>query len=218
MKKLIFMTLALVVIFSFNAAAETNLEFDLGAIEVKNISDDPIAAGKLELTTDELNYKDAYDFIEFSSTFSVESSDYDFFSSDLMLYSELSNPNLKDKYIGLGVKHLFIDDSEASAFLKSDISAYAFPIAFKLEEEQGESKIFLTGSAFKGRYNIKVPGEDAESDFSGFSLELGVKFKLKDSDMKLSYKQEDFSFDKDSSIGGSSFEDNYKGLFLGIDF
>ncbi|MFO7819609.1 MAG: hypothetical protein R6V17_05150 [Halanaerobacter sp.] len=218
MKKLIFMTLALVMIFSFNAAAETNLEFDLGSIEVENISDDPVAAGKLEVTTDELNYKDSYDFIEFSSTFSLDDSDYDFFSSDLMLYSEITSPKLDGKYIGLGVKHLFIDDSQVSDSLMGDISTYAFPIAFKVEEEQGESKIFFTGSAFKGRYNIAIPGEDAESDFSGFSLELGVKFELKDSDMKLSYKQEDFSFDEDSSVGLASFDDDYKGLFLGIDF
>ncbi|MBM7557725.1 hypothetical protein [Halanaerobacter jeridensis] len=220
MKKLILMIVILVLIFSVNVSAKTNLEFSMGAIGGENISDDFIPGGQLKIITDKYNYKEVYDFIEFSSNFGSGDSDYNFISSDLILYSQIRDLDLKNKYVGIGVKQLFLDNSQASNFIfDSDITAYGVPLAFKAKENFGQSKLFFIGTIFKGVYNMTVPGEDAASDFNGFSIDLGLKLKMNDLNFKLSYKQEDYSFDRDKDvIGAENFTDDYKGLFLGFYF
>ena len=220
MKKLILITILLVFVFSLPAAAKTNFEFDIGLIEGENITEDYIPGAKITLSTDQYNYNDLYDLLEIHSTFGIDDPDYNFIASDLMLYSAIGGWESDGKYIGIGLKHLFLDNSQASDFIfNSDITAYAVPLSLKLEEEHEKLKTFVTASVFQGVYSMTVPGEDAKSDFNGFSIDLGVKFKLNTLDLKLSYKQENYSFDRDKDVfGATDFEDDYKGLFLGMGF
>ncbi|MGM0502867.1 MAG: hypothetical protein ACQERJ_10075 [Bacillota bacterium] len=220
MKKLILITLTLVVMCSGYVSAETNLEVDFGLIEGQNIDEDTIPGGKMTLTTDSYNYKNLYDLVEITSTFGIDDPDYNFVSSDILFYSQFQDQRTEGNYVGVGFKQLFLDNSYAGGnYFSSDIEGYGIPIGVKLEEDYGKTKAFAKGSIFKGVYTMTFPGEDIESEFSGVSIDVGIKYKLESVDLKLSYKQEDYSFDKDNDIVGSTdFDDDYKGIFLGIDF
>ncbi|MGM0370744.1 MAG: hypothetical protein ACQEP9_10010 [Bacillota bacterium] len=219
MKRLVLITLVLVLICSVSVSAENNFEISAGAIEGQNI-EDFIPGAKVKLTTDELNYNDLYDLVELTSTFGVDDPNYSFISSDLMFYSRLGDLEADNRYFGLGVKHLFLDNSLASNFIfNSDITAYSVPLALKLEEDYGMYDIFFNGSAFKGLYGMTVPGDDARASFSGYDIDLGIKFNLEQLDLQLSYKQENYSFAGDSDIiGAEDFDDDYRGLFAGLYF
>ena len=221
MKKLILITLTLVLICSASVAAETDVAFDFGAVQGPNIESDVIPGGKVRLTTDQYNYKRLYDLIEVTSTFGIDDPNYNFVSSDLIFYSQLDQLISEDDYVGIGLKQLFLDNSQAATdyFFTSDIEAYGVPVALKLEEDYGFYKVYATGSIFKGIYTATMPGEDAAGNCSGISIDLGVKLQFSAFDLTMSYKQEDYSFNKDSNINISEdFTDDYQGLFLGINF
>lgn len=220
MKKLILITLILLLFISVPVSAETDFGINFAWIEGANIDEDYIPGGKIKLSTNQYNYNDLYDLLEFSSTFGIDDPDYNFVSSDLLFYSNIESLEGAGNYVGIGIKQLFFDNSQASDFIfDSDITAYALPLALKLENNQGQLKTFVEFKIFKGKYSMTVPGEDAESDFDGKSINLGFKFGFEKFDLKLSYQQEDYSFDKDDNLfGATNFEDDYKGILLGISF
>jgi hypothetical protein len=219
MKRLVLITLVLVLICSVSVSAENNFEFSAGAIEGQNI-EDFIPGAKVKLTTDAMNYNDLYDLVELTSTFGVDDPNYSFISSDLIFYSRLGELETNNKYFGLGFKHLFLDNTLASNFIfNSDITAYGVPVGLKLEENYGTYNAFFNGSVFKGLYEMTVPGDDARASFSGYDIDVGIKFNLDQFDLQVSYKQENYSFAGDSDIiGAEDFDDDYRGVFAGLYF
>ncbi len=180
MKKLLFLTLVFVLLFSLGTAAqEAKLGVDFGQFEYENTD--------IDLFNFSYYNQDLGQYA-FEGNLSIgdEKALEDFRNINLSVYRKLKVDNVDFK-AGLGLKSLSFNDN----------SGYAIPLVARLDAKAAKD-MYLTG-----KFGLNILGDFEDEDFDGYNVEVSLSKKFNsDFSAKIGYRLERHDYGTENDLGG----------------
>ncbi len=212
MKKVIPLTLALLLLFPVNLyAQDLNNNFEIKASNMTNHNSE-------NLSTLIYTYRDTGSNLFFPSELSLftaeqisENSNQKYNIFDLSFYQSLDSKYGENQF-GLGIKSFNKNE------IKAETSGYGLKLSVQNTQELSDKLNLSTKAELTpiGKYTVKSKDLNYDGDLSTYALDLGLVANLSNTfNLKGGYLLHTYKFGSDSVKDIAAYQESFTGLYLG---